>query len=148
LIKEKEVVWGPTKEYTFPALYRLKDLKWEKGTGTFEGHEIAIVSENRKTGEIALFLKVSPHPHDMRLHYHTNTSHSIILDGTVTAGDVNGNIVEGKKGDYFRCPAKLPHTGSGSKEGCEIFMWTEPTKKNLKGQYSGVFDTVYLKPKK
>lgn len=128
------------RRWTIQALHSFDKLVWEDGRGSFEGGKVAVVGTDLKTGAIALFLKMPPkkleEAHGGRLHSHTSTSHTLILEGEVSA-IINDKKFTGKAGDYFRFPAGLAHTGSETGPlGATMFMITEGkfdlefTKKN------------------
>lgn len=124
-----------------PGLHRINELKWEKGSGVFEGCSIAMVAENKETGEQALYLKVMPHKED-RFHYHTATTHSLVLRGSVAAAGVDGEMITCHAGDYFRSPANWVHQGSHVDEESIIFTFIE-RPVNPKA----IFGTVFVDKK-
>jgi quercetin dioxygenase-like cupin family protein len=126
-----------------PAIFHLKDLKWEEGKGTLAGVKVFVVYEDPVSGAKALFLKVPGKKiPDPRLHYHTDTAHSFIIEGTITSG-VGDKTIAVNPGDYFRAPAGWDHKDSGCDIGFDgtIFMIIEGRPKD-KGPAR--FDTVNI----
>lgn len=97
------------------ALYSLNKLDWKKGTSSFDGGKVAVVSQDRKQNTNVLYLKMPPKKyedaHKGRTHSHSALAHTILLKGTVKA-KVNGVELTMKPGDYFRAPAGFEHKGS------------------------------------
>jgi quercetin dioxygenase-like cupin family protein len=104
-----ETRWG------LPGLHSQSDLRWQEGSGPFEGGKVAVLGTNRQTGAFAGFIKMPAKSlmdsHNGRLHSHTSTSHTFIIEGEVRA-IIGGKEITGKAGDYFRLPAGVPHQGS------------------------------------
>jgi quercetin dioxygenase-like cupin family protein len=120
-----------------PGLHRLKDLKWEKGSGDFEGCSVAKVGECKASGEQALYVKVQSHKEN-RYHFHTATTHSLIIRGAVSAAGLDGEVITGKAGDYFRCPANWIHLISHVEEQTLIFTVIEQSA-NPRATYQTIF---------
>lgn len=106
-------------------LRRVSELSFSPGTETFAGTQVSVVGRDEKTGAMALYVKLPPTPLDKRLHYHTGSAHSIILEGSVTSMTEDGEVVTLKPGDYFRESANELHASSGSETGALIFMITD-----------------------
>jgi quercetin dioxygenase-like cupin family protein len=97
-------------------------LQWQNGEGAFAGVRVAVVGRNRKTGGSAMFLRVDKNVADARLHHHTSSSHTIVLEGSISQVDADGKKVTMSAGDYFRGAAFDDHQDSVADNGALVFM--------------------------